>query len=86
MKIGLAFANSGPFSAPELMGQIGNSNAVGELGGYGPRGLPLAGTFYGRSGGTREITSGVRLEECRAMLRDFFLPKRKPAGNPDGTV
>src|SRR2546423_182 len=33
-----------------------------------------------------EITSGVRLEECRAILRDFFLLKRKPAGNPDGGV
>ncbi len=28
--------------------------AVGEIGGYGPKGLPLAGTFYGRSGATRE--------------------------------
>jgi len=32
----------------------GNSNAVGMEGGYGPRGLPLQGTFYGRSGATRE--------------------------------
>lgn len=33
----------------------GNSTAVGEVGGYGPRGLPLQGTFYGRSGATREF-------------------------------
>lgn len=32
----------------------GNSMAVGEIGGYGPRGMPLQGTFYGRSGQTRE--------------------------------
>ena len=46
------FNNKGQGSAFE--GLIGNSNAVGELGGYGPRGLPLAGTFFGRSGATRE--------------------------------
>lgn len=34
---------------------IGNSTAVGEMGGYGPRGMPLQGTFYGRSGATREF-------------------------------
>ena len=34
---------------------MGNSNAAGTLGGYGPRGMPLAGTFYGRSGATREL-------------------------------
>jgi hypothetical protein len=37
-----------------LEGLTGNSNAAGDLGGYGPRGLPLAGSFYGRSGATRE--------------------------------
>jgi hypothetical protein len=46
------FNNKGQGGAFE--GLIGNSNAVGELGGYGPRGLPLAGTFFGRSGATRE--------------------------------
>src|SRR5438067_223138 len=30
-----------------------------------------------------EITSGVRLEECRALLRSFFQEKRKPVGNND---
>ncbi len=48
------FNNKGQGGAPDLLGQVGNSNAVGELGGYGPRGMPLAGTFYGRSGATRE--------------------------------
>ena len=27
-----------------------------------------------------EITSGVRMEECRHLLRSFFLEKRKPGG------
>src|SRR5438128_167528 len=45
------FGNKG--QGGPLDGVIGNSNAVGELGGYGPRGLPLNGTFYGRSGATR---------------------------------
>jgi hypothetical protein len=38
----------------ELIEGIGNSDAVGFAGGYGPKGMPLAGTFYGRSGATRE--------------------------------
>ncbi|MCS7047110.1 MAG: terpene cyclase/mutase family protein, partial [Gemmataceae bacterium] len=46
------FNNKGQGGA--IDGPNGNSNAVGELGGYGPRGMPLAGTFYGRSGATRE--------------------------------
>lgn len=37
-----------------IEGLIGNSDVTGMMGGYGPRGLPLAGTFYGRSGATRE--------------------------------
>src|SRR5256714_1089979 len=32
----------------------GGLTAMGQVGGYGPRGLPLAGSFYGRSGSTRE--------------------------------
>jgi len=47
------FGNKGQGGAPDF-GTMGNSNAVGELGGYGPRGMALAGTFYGRSGATRE--------------------------------
>ncbi len=48
------FGSKGQGGAMELTSGIGNSMAVGEPGGYGPRGLPLAGTFYGRSGATRE--------------------------------
>ncbi len=38
-----------------IEGDLGNSNVAGMLGGYGPRGLPLAGSFFGRSGATREL-------------------------------
>jgi hypothetical protein len=48
------FGGSGQGGALERFSGVGNSNAVGELGGYGPRGMPLQGTFYGRSGATRE--------------------------------
>ena len=44
---------TGQGGAMETLG-AGNSNAVGDLGGYGPRGLPLDKTFGGRSGATRE--------------------------------
>ncbi len=47
------FGNKGQGGA--LEGLIGNTNSsVGEVGGYGLRGVPLAGSFYGRSGATRE--------------------------------
>jgi hypothetical protein len=47
------FGNKGQGGA--LDGLIGNTNnSIGEVGGYGLRGMPLAGTFYGRSGATRE--------------------------------
>jgi hypothetical protein len=47
------FGNKGQGGA--LEGLIGNTNSsVGEVGGYGMRGVPLAGSFYGRSGATRE--------------------------------
>lgn len=48
------FGNTGQGGAVEIPGLEGNSNAMGEVGGYGGRGLPLPGTFYGRSGSTRE--------------------------------
>jgi hypothetical protein len=48
------FGGKGQGGAIELSSGIGNSLAVGEIGGYGPKGLPLAGSFYGRSGATRE--------------------------------
>jgi hypothetical protein len=45
----------GQGGALAIEGVIGNSNAVGMAGGIaGLRGMPLAGTFYGRSGATRE--------------------------------
>ena len=53
-----------------IEGAIGNSNAVGMLGGYGPRGMPLAGTFYGRSGATREyaLRDGGGTKESEAAV------------------
>ena len=48
------FGTAGQGGAIESFSGPGNSNAVGEIGGYGPRGMPLQGTFYGRSGATRE--------------------------------
>lgn len=38
----------------------GGAPGIGAGGGYGPRGVPLAGSFYGRSGSTKEyaLTSG----------------------------
>jgi hypothetical protein len=48
------FGSSGQGGAIESLTGIGNSNAVGKEGGYGPRGLPLDKTFAGRSGATRE--------------------------------
>jgi len=47
------YITKGQGGALDITG-IGNSMAVGEVGGYGPRGMPLQGTFYGRSGATRE--------------------------------
>jgi hypothetical protein len=45
----------GQGGALAIEGAIANSSAVGMPGGYaGLRGMPLAGTFYGRSGATRE--------------------------------
>jgi hypothetical protein len=48
------FGALGQGGAIEINSGIGNSVAVGDVGGYGPRGMPLAGTFYGRSGATRD--------------------------------
>lgn len=48
------FGSKGQGGAMEALTGPGNSMAVGEMGGYGPRGMPLQGTFYGRSGQTRE--------------------------------
>jgi hypothetical protein len=53
-----------------IAGAIGNTDAVGMLGGYGPRGLPLAGTFFGRSGATREfaLRDGGGTKETEAAV------------------
>ncbi|MCI0642060.1 MAG: terpene cyclase/mutase family protein [Gemmataceae bacterium] len=53
-----------------IEGAFNTSNAVGMLGGYGPRGLPLAGTFYGRSGATREfaLRDGGGTKESEAAV------------------
>ncbi len=53
-----------------IEGAIGTTNAPGMLGGYGPRGMPLAGTFYGRSGATREfaLRDGGGTKESEAAV------------------
>jgi hypothetical protein len=53
-----------------IEGDNGNSNATGTLGGYGPRGMPLAGTFYGRGGATREqaLRDGGGTKESEAAV------------------
>jgi hypothetical protein len=50
------FGSIGTGAALESMSGIPNSSAVGDAGGYGPRGLPLDKTFAGRSGSTREYS------------------------------
>lgn len=44
----------GQGGALKVDGVEGNGAAIGMAGGYNLKGMPLAGTFYGRSGGTRE--------------------------------
>ncbi len=65
------FGNTGQGGAPES--NIANavvSNAPGQIGGYGLRGMPLAGTFYGRSGSTREyaLRNGGGTKESEACV------------------
>jgi hypothetical protein len=48
------FGSRGQGGAIETNDLKGNSNAIGEIGGYGPKGMPLQGSFYGRSGATKE--------------------------------
>lgn len=48
------FGSGGQGGAIEISSGMGNSNAIGEVGGYGPKGVPLQGSFFGRSGATRE--------------------------------
>jgi hypothetical protein len=68
-----------------IEGPVGTSNAPGMLGGYGPRGLPLAGTFYGRSGATREFAlrdgGGTRESEAAVARGLQWLARHQM---PDG--
>jgi hypothetical protein len=79
------FGGKGQGGAIELPSGIGNSVAVGEIGGYGPRGLPLAGSFYGRSGATRDYAlreGGGTGESEAAVARGLKWLARQQA--PDG--
>lgn len=79
------FGGKGQGGAIELTSGIGNSMAVGEIGGYGPKGLPLAGTFYGRSGATREYAlreGGGTGESEAAVARGLMWIARNQS--PDG--
>ncbi|HZZ81313.1 MAG TPA: prenyltransferase/squalene oxidase repeat-containing protein [Gemmataceae bacterium] len=64
------FGGTGQGGALESFSGPGNSMAVGEIGGYGPRGMPLQGTFYGRSGATREyaLRSGGGTDASEAAV------------------
>ncbi len=64
------FGKEGQGGAIENFSGPGNSNAVGEVGGYGPRGMPLQGTFFGRSGATREyaLRSGGGTDASEAAV------------------
>lgn len=60
------------------------SNAVGEAGGYGLKGMPLAGTFYGRSGATREfalVNGGGTKESEAAVVRGLLWLKRNQSSD-----
>ena len=63
----------------------GNSQAIGEIGGYNPRGVPLQGSFYGRSGQTREFAwrnGGGTTESEAAVARGLKWIARQQL--PDG--
>jgi hypothetical protein len=79
------FGGVGQGGAIEMENVIGNSTAVGQVGGYGPKGLPLAGTFYGRSGATREYAlreGGGTGESEAAVARGLKWIARQQS--PDG--
>jgi hypothetical protein len=62
----------------------GTSTAPGMVGGYGLKGMPLAGTFYGRSGATREyalINGGGTKESEAAVVRGLYWLKRNQASD-----
>lgn len=64
------YGSGGQGGAMESFAGPGNSKAVGEMGGYGSRGLPLPGSFYGRSGATREMAwrNGGGTKESEACV------------------
>ena len=79
------FGAKGQGGALESLTGPGNSMAVGEIGGYGPRGLPLQGTFFGRSGATREYAlreGGGTTESEAAVARGLKWIARQQM--PDG--
>ena len=79
------FGSKGQGGALEALTGPGNSNAVGEVGGYGPRGMPLQGSFYGRSGATREYAlrdGGGTTESEAAVARGLKWLARQQM--PDG--
>jgi hypothetical protein len=76
------FGNKGQGGA--LDGLIGNTNSnIGEVGGYGLRGMPLAGSFYGRSGATREKSlregGGTGASEAAVALGLGWLARHQEA-------
>jgi hypothetical protein len=64
------FGTMGQGGAMDVLTGKGNSNAVGQLGGTNLRGMPLEGTFYGRSGATREYAwkNGGGTEKSEAAV------------------
>jgi len=75
----------GQGGAVESFSGPGNSTAIGEVGGYNPRGMPLQGSFYGRSGATREYAlrdGGGTTESEAAVARGLKWLARQQM--PDG--
>lgn len=69
-----------------LESDVGTGTGIGMPGGYGPRGLPLAGSFYGRSGSTREwaLKDGGGTKESEAAVArglQFLARHQMPDGS-----